>query len=226
MKDSLSIAKQVSENVNSNVDSIISIIDTLKWPILLLIIFLFLIKPIKNLINRMTKVGHGGTTLEANQQVATINQEIREVTNVERALGLFRTETIEGFKEAVEKEADIEKLTTQEQKIEQLTKYSITLYIIKHFEQLYFSIYGSQLHILQHLNTFPDETKDSLKRFYDYAVEKYPNFYENYSYDEYINFLFNLSLITEKNGTVGITIMGVDFLKYLTEVGRNFNKRY
>lgn len=117
MKDFLLISKQVSENVNSNIDSIITIIDTLKWPILLLIIFLFLSKPIKNLINRMTKVGHGGTTLEANQQVATINQEIREVTNVERALGLFRTETIEGFKELVEKETVLKNFQHQNKKL-------------------------------------------------------------------------------------------------------------
>ena len=65
-----------------------------------------------------------------------------------------------------------------------------------------------------------------MKRFYDFAVEQYPQFYENYSYDDYINFLYSSSLITEKDGNVGITILGVDFLKYLTEVGRNFNKRF
>ena len=164
--------------------------------------------------------------LEANQEVATINQEIRKVSNVERALGLFREETIETFNNAVELESDIDKSQSQEQKNEQLKNYAITLYIIKHFDQLYYAIYGSQLHILQHLNTFQSETKTSLKRFYDFAVEQYPQFYENYSYDDYINFLYSSSLITEKDGNVGITILGVDFLKYLTEVGRNFNKRF
>lgn len=163
---------------------------------------------------------------EANEEVATINQEIRKVSNVERALGLFRPETIESFKNAVELESDIEQTLSAEQKIEAIKNYAITLYIIKHFEQLYFAIYGSQLQILQHLNTLPQETKDSIKRYYDYAVEQYPKFYENYTYEEYINFLFSSSLITEKNGSIGITIMGVDFLKYLTEVGRNFIKRF
>ena len=226
MKDSLSITKQITENNTQNLNGIIEILDTLKWPILALIIFLFLLKPIKNLINRLTKVGHGGTMLEANQEVATINQEIRKVSNVERALGLFREETIETFNNAVELESDIDKSQSQEQKNEQLKNYAITLYIIKHFDQLYYAIYGSQLHILQHLNTFQSETKTSLKRFYDFAVEQYPQFYENYSYDDYINFLYSSSLITEKDGNVGITILGVDFLKYLTEVGRNFNKRF
>lgn len=221
MLDSLS-ATQTSQ---SSFD-ILHLIDILKWPVIVFIIFLIIKKPIIDLINRITKIGHGGTSVEAHQQQSAEKQERKQFSTVDKALGLFRQETIDLVTSAVLKETDLSTLTTDKQKIERLTDYSIALYILKHFESIYNSIFGSQIMILQQLNTFTYEDKDSLKRYYDYAVKQNPKYFEGYEYSEYIDFLFAFNLIINEDGQIKITVLGIDFLKYLTETGKTPHKSY
>ena len=222
MNDTLNTAKQIS---TTNFTDIMQIIEVLKWPILVLIIVLLIKKPIVDLINRITKIGHGGTSLEAVQQKSAEIQEKRQVSNVDKALGLFREETVAFFKSAVLQETNLDEIKTDKEKIDHLVNYSIALYIIKHYESIYNSIYGSQLMILQQLNTFAYEDVETLKRYYEYAVGINPKLYESYPYEEYIKFLFSFNLIIEEESKVNITILGVDFLKFLTETGKSLNKR-
>lgn len=209
----------------STFTDVLQVIDILKWPILVLIIVLLIRKPIVDLINRITKIGHGDTSVEVEQQKAVEKLEKRKVSNVDKVLGLFREETVEYFKSAVFQETNIEALKSDKEKADHLLNYSIAIYIIKHYEMVYNAIYGSQLMLLQQLNTFAVENSDSLKRYYEYAVEKNPKFYESYSYDEYLGFLYSFSLIIEESDKISITILGVDFLKYLTETSKTFEKR-
>lgn len=231
-KDSINIAKKINENVtdlpNDNaelISNLIKFIDVLKWPILILIIVLIFKKKLLELISKVKKIGHGGTALEIEQQTVAIKLEKRPISNVDKALGLFRDETISFFSDAVLQETDIESYKTEKEKAEHLLKYSIALYIIKHYEMIYNAIYGSQLKILQQLNSHnSNESMETIKRFYDFAAQDYPKFYNNYPFEEYIDFLFSFSLIIEENGTIKITILGLDFLKYLTEKSKNFDK--
>ena len=222
MNDTLTTSSQLS---STSLAAIIQIIDVLKWPFLVLIVVLLIKKPLVDLINRITKIGHGGTSLEAEQQKSAGKQEKRQVSNVDRALGLFRPETVEFFKSAVLQETNLDNIPTDKEKTELLLNYSIAIYIIKHYEMIYNAIYGSQLMILQQLNTFAFENNETLKRYYNYAVEQSPKFYDNYPYEDYIEFLYSFNLIVEEEDRVKVTILGVDFLKYITETGKSLNKR-
>lgn len=221
MNDTLISTNQIS---STGMTEVIQLIDVLKWPILLLIIVLLIKRPIIDLINRITKIGHGGTSLEAEQQKAAEKQEKRQISNVDRALGLFRPETVDFFKTAVLQETNLDSFRTDKEKTELLINYSIALYIIKHYEMIYNSIFGSQLMILQQLNTFAYEDNETLKRYYDYAVKSNPKFYDNYSFEEYIEFLYSFNLIMEEDSRLRITILGIDFLKYITETGKSLSK--
>lgn len=54
----------------------------------------------------------------------------------------------------------------------------------------------------------------------------HPEFYENYSFEQHLNFLFSFTLLREDDGFLNITILGVDFLKYLAESNKNVSKWY
>jgi hypothetical protein len=211
-------------NATNNANVIIQGIDTLKWPVLILIIFFVLRKEIVSLVNRVTKIGLAGTTVEAQQQQKVQGQEKKKISNIERSLGLFREETIELFKGFVFKETDIDNIKNDNDKIEHLLNYSVIIYILKHFGTIYDSIYGSQLLILQQLNSSTSEDMNSLKHFYDKAVEQNPKGYEDYSYESYLNFLTSFNLIVQERDKIKITILGVDFLKFITETNKSFNK--
>jgi len=204
---------------------LINFIDTIKWPIVFIIGLLLLRKPLVNLINRITKVGYGNKTLEANQQTVLKKETEKETSKIDLAVGLFRPKTIELFKNFVEQETEISKLESDKEKIVRLTNYSCILYIMRHFDNLYNSIFGSQIKILERLNTLRPETKESLKYFYEYAKKNNPTFFENYSYDNYMNFLFSYNLIIEEeNNNISITFLGIDFLKYLSETNKDVNR--
>jgi hypothetical protein len=203
---------------------IMNLCKVLIWPLLAFIVFLFIRKPIIGLINRITKIGLSGTSVEAHQQQAVEKQVQKNFSTVDQTLGVFRKETIEMVAEVVRKETDIESLLTDQLKIERLTNYSVALYIIKNFESIYNLIFGSQILILQQLNTFAHEDFDSLKRYFDYGVKQNPNFFENYEYSDYIGFLFAINFIVYEGKQIKITNLGVDFLKYLTENSRNIYK--
>jgi len=211
------------ENLEHTFDYI-NLLDTLKWPIILLIVILIFRKPLINLINRVTKVGYGNKSLEAKQQATATEKKTEEVSSIDLAVGFFRTDTIDMFKEAIANESKVETLNTPEEKIDRLTNYGCLLYIMRHFDIIYNDIFGSQIRILEHVNSHSGQSKESVKFFYDNAKKNNPKFYENYSYEEYLNFLFNYTLLREDNNILNITFLGVDFLKYLTESNKDVNK--
>ncbi len=211
------------ENLEKAIDYI-SLAETLKWPLVIIIGILIFRKPLVDLINRVTKVGYGNKSLEAKQQATATEKKTEEISHIDRIVGLFRPETIDSFKEAIATETEVEKLKTAEEKIDRLTNYSCVLYIMRHYDTVYNDIFGSQIRILEHVNSHAGQTRESIKFFYDNAKKNNPKFYENYGYEQYLNFLFNYTLLREDDNILNITILGVDFLKYLTESNKDVNK--
>lgn len=219
MKDTTSTLKVTEISFD-----IIHLLDVLKWPLLILIIILIFRKEIINLINRLTKLKYGGTSVEAQQQLVNENQENKKKSTVDKVLGLYKEETTNFFQDFVKQDTDIEKLGTEKEKVQRLINYSITLYIEKEFEKLYNLIFGSQIMILQQLNTGSKEDLTSLISYYNLAVEQNPKFFGTYSYENYMGFLISYQLISKEGEQIKITFLGIDFLKYMTETGKNFNK--
>ena len=89
-------------------------------------------------------------------------------------------------------------------------------------------MFGSQLKLLLHLNTVPHtgETYEGLKVFYDEAVEQYGKLYDGYSYENYFEFLINKGLIVAKGDRYVITVGAQDFIKYIMETNKSYNKMY
>ncbi|HZK97536.1 MAG TPA: hypothetical protein VFC67_25265 [Prolixibacteraceae bacterium] len=206
--------------------NVMELISSIKWPLLVLIAFLLLLKPIKNLINRITKVGYGDKTLEATQQAVVTKVEEQAKSKIDRIVGIFRPETIETFRNFVEDESEITNLKTESEKIDRLMNYSCIIYIMKNFDTIYNSIFGSQIRILEKLNTLTPSTRESLKKFYEIAKKSNSPFFDNYSYEKYLEFLFDFTLIREDSDAISLTILGIDFLKYLTESNKDVNKPY
>jgi hypothetical protein len=203
----------------------ISLANTLKWPLMILIIIFIFRKPLVDLINRVTKVGYGNKSLEAKQQAIATEKKREEVSHIDRVVGLFRPETIDTFKDAVANETEVETLKTQEEKIERLTNYGCLLYIMRHFDIVYNNIFGSQIRILEYINSHAEQSRESVKFFYDNAKKNNPKFYENYSYEQYLDFIFSYNLLEDRDNILNITVLGIDFLKYLIESNKGVNKR-
>lgn len=107
-----------------------------------------------------------------------------------------------------------------------LLKYAQIAYLVMTFNGIYNNIYGSQIKIVQKLNSSSFVKKDELNVYYDNAKASSPKVYENYSYSKYLKFLINANFIQEDGDNVMITTLGRDFLKFIVDSGFSFEKLY
>jgi hypothetical protein len=88
----------------------------------------------------------------------------------------------------------------------------------------WFTIYGSQLMALTELNSRGLIPVTDLKKHYDNAVIGYPKTYEDYSFEQWLDYMQSHMLIAKyPSQMVELSFNGKDFLKYLAHVGRNTN---
>jgi hypothetical protein len=67
---------------------------------------------------------------------------------------------------------------------------------------------------------------EEIEEFYKAAAQQYPKEYAGRSFDLWMNYLTGYSLILKQPAnSIGITIRGKDFLKYLIHWGRSANDR-
>lgn len=209
------------------------------WPIAVIatviIVILLLKKTIQDLLSRITRLKYGETVAEVSQirqdinekKLLVQNQADKPNENIEKTLGLFSVPTLARVKSLVENESKINEFSDDATKFQALVKYSQALYLILSFERLYNIIFGSQLSLLSFVNSTDTQSKAELEVFYNNAREKYPDFFDTYSYDDYLDFLLSQELlIVNPDASFAITWLGRDFLKYLVETGKTIHKGF
>ncbi|MFD2824461.1 hypothetical protein ACFS5M_12335 [Lacinutrix iliipiscaria] len=215
---------------------ILDFLSSLAWPIVAITILLILKEPLKKLIGNIKKIGYGGAGIETNYAK---NQE-NETTLLERlgdgndesyldnALAKFSEYTLNRADEIIEQETQISTVEGLQNQYDRIYKYSKLLVLIKNFEKMYDSMYGSQIRFLQRLNHTTTESKEDLMLYYNNAKENYPNVYRDYSYKAYLNFLYANGLVIDEDGTenISISVIGKDYLRYLLEANLSLEKPY
>ena len=78
--------------------------------------------------------------------------------------------------------------------------------------------------MLQELNSVGTFHKDHVKSFYDLAAILSSEFYANYSFDQWLHFMVSQVLVRVDGEYVSITVGGREFLKFIVQEGKAFNK--
>jgi hypothetical protein len=87
-------------------------------------------------------------------------------------------------------------------------------------EQIYRTIFGSQIALLKQLNIAGSLTRDQLESFYETAKAQFPLLYATYSFEQYLHYLQVWNLIsTQDNKHYVITDEGKAFLQWIVIVG-------
>lgn len=211
------------------------ILSIIVWPVAFLIAFIIFVavfyNHIKERIQKLNAIGKSGARFSPTQSISKDDSPIDKLTKdgssttIDKALNLFSIETIKLVDIQVKKESGIESIDTPENREKTLLNYSKIIYLIAEFRTLYSTIYGSQLKILQKLNSSNSETKESLKVYYEEARSTSPNSYKKYPYDQYLEFLTinNLIEITP-DGKITIKSIGRDLLMYIHQSQFPFDK--
>lgn len=106
--------------------------------------------------------------------------------------------------------------------IEVLIRYLANAQITLIFNEIDYEIWGSQVELLQFLNSSPGSSAEELRTFYNLAVQRSANsmeFIKNQTFEQYLQFLTSYELITELEGSYHISHIGRDFLLFLTARG-------
>ncbi len=190
----------------------------------------------KGFIDRIIKFAVGGISAETNSPqkqgepsekspANTLTQK-RTGERLEKALSSFSLETQQETEAIVKQSINYESLESPEKKERMLLKYAQVAFLVMTFNGIYNNIYGSQIKIIQKLNSSSLVKKDELILYYDNAKVNFPKVYENYPYSEYLKFLINSNLIQEDGDNVIITKLGRDFLKFIVDAAFSFEKLY
>lgn len=219
------------------VNIIIEFLKIFIWPVVVIIIFYVLREPIKKLLQDIRGVKYGDASI-------LLNREINQETNIDKSKDKgfmngnadipisktflkFSEETREAMSAVVKKATNFDNLDNYDNKIKALSTYSAAALLYIRMQSIYQSIYGSQIRILQKLNGGRLNIDDIKKVFYDNAKNIWPELYDNYSFEKYLDYLKIMELvIVAENNQIVITIFGRDFLRFIIEEGYSVEKPF
>lgn len=178
--------------------------------VIALIFMLVFRKPIARMIGRVKKIGKGGFELDAEQaKNETPQSPAKTADDLIRGIDSQLVREIEdAVKPQLDGMSDPEKIKA----LSRLFAASLWGYMATNTYRL---IFGSQISAIEFLNANQAIPRDSLRTFYAAAVTQYPDFYQSYSYDQWLGFLESQMLIRHDVGLIGITVRGQEFLHHL-----------
>lgn len=214
------------------------VIGHLAWPVSAIVICVllkepiaFLLKePINNLLKRLSKAKHKDTVFDftPNGQHPVESPVDNKKSLTEDMIPSDNQGLQKTLEENIDRNLQEKGITSDEQKFELLRNHYAALLLRSGYNEIYQLVFGSQISLLQWLNTklesIPDTHIDFI--YYEDAKSRYPELYKTYSFESYLNFMINSNLIIFEEQGYKITKLGRGFLTYMTENGLNPKKPY
>lgn len=194
----------------------------LAWPAVVLILgtiaLLLFRQPLIRLIDRASKIGKGGIEAVSTAQEAGIEVKPSPADELMKA---FDNALLLQREKIIRDELDRLKGTSASERERILIRFLAASNLAMAFDRLYSLIWGSQIGVLQFLNTGAPEVADvgRLNVWYEQAAARDPDVYKAYSFDQWLGFLQVAGLLRRDGERVEITLEGREFLKYLVQQG-------
>lgn len=195
-------------------------IKVLIYPVIIVATLFYYRKNFTSFIDRLWKLKFPGGELEAEKQIEAQELEKTEPMSIKELEDLFDDgDLVQNVKENYEKILEDTKKSNEETINNLLNEIAIRDLVID-FEKIYKVIFGSQISLLQHLNTkgFSGDTRVYLESFFQTVKNIWP-ILKDWNLDQYLGYLITKSLIDTSQGTYKITDRGKSFLSYVFNSG-------
>ncbi|OFZ41517.1 MAG: hypothetical protein A3D92_08750 [Bacteroidetes bacterium RIFCSPHIGHO2_02_FULL_44_7] len=191
--------------------------------VVLIFIAFFIIfrKQIIGLFPRVKSIGKGLVTLDSDQQKT--KSEVDPQKEAESLMRQLDNVLIRETEDVIKAELGKKNLLGTEA-VPVLIRYVAALSIAYTFSEVYRIIWGSQLNLLDYINSQNPQPSEALRVFYNSGEAQYPLIYSGYPFEQWLGFLKDQLLIREDKGLIAITVRGREFLAYLTTTGLTRNK--
>lgn len=226
-------------------------LDVLIWPLTTIIVLLLFRGPVQGFINRVIHLKTPIGSAEAAQFVQSktlikkgvegIDNSISETVEIGKSKlqigdkGIIDSAIENGYsKQSMElatkivvQESGLQKKPSEDENPEafRAVEYAALIVFLKSCELLYRSIFGGQIKILMFLNERSPQLKSKLLPHYEGPRFVNPEFFNSYSFEDYLGWLKVNDLIRLEGDQVEITHFGSDFLSYII-ANQNLNKPY
>lgn len=191
------------------------------WPfwigVLGIIFIITLRSSLADLIHRITEIGRKGIRAAPHEQ--RTGKDPR--TAADELLGYLDNQYVRAQEDVIKKELEQRGVTDDPaEAMRVLTRYTAAALITADFERVDNTLWGSQIEVLEYLNSVEKASRDHLQPYYDLAAVTYPDTFERYPFDRYMEFLVTQGLVLQQDDTFAITLKGRSFLLYIVQTGK------
>lgn len=213
-------------------DSIGRVLDFLEWPhlaFLFALVFIILFRnAISGLIARITQVTRYGisTSPSRNTQSGTSPdsenavQQLLDVVGNSAIINDIETGIMQALKDRkLSVDGDTERI---------LIKHLAGTQLLLNLERIHGHIFGSQIRFLKSLNEqkVSGISLEFASAYFSQVQKMYPKEFSGWDVEKYLKYLYAESLITETDGQIHITNLGVEYLIWMVRNSRVENKTF
>ena len=199
----------------------------LSWPVTAFVTVLLFRKPLISLINRLSTLNIGKDLFSIAAPLPALQSEKPVDMGLEKRIipvdqSKYGESPLVSRREGLIRQ-DLKKLqldAPSPEAIDVLVRHLALTQLFLNAEQIYRTIFGSQIALLKQLNIAGSMTRDKLQSFYDTAKAQFPLLYDTYSFEQYLHYLQAFNLIyTQDSKQYVITDEGKAFLQWIVTVG-------
>jgi len=203
------------------------IISHLAWPVVVVVMAGLFRRQVENLLSRLVKAKHKDTEIDFGPQTQLLPLPIDSSTALAEAIPQDPLGLIREAEQRIYTSLEQLNIHSDSEKVKILAKHHANLQIRSAYSEISHLIFGSQIALLQALNSQPHPVEpEFIVSYYESAKQQYPDFYTTYSFESYMNFLKSVGMVNIENGRYFLTVLGRGFLSYLAETGINIRRPY
>ena len=204
---------------------IIELIRYSAWPLVAGVALYFLKDKISYLFSGGVKSAkHGDTEIQFFEGKQIVKPNNIEQQNLQHLIPNDPTGLREEWEIRINEQ--LAQINDENEKVDILVKNLAQQQISSVFEKIYYSIFGSQIRLLEFLSV-QNESKAPIQAvvpYFESAKYNNPDAFESQNFSDYMNFLHSWNLVKNDNDEWSITKNGRAFITYITATQLNKNK--
>jgi hypothetical protein len=208
-------------------DTMQEILNAITWQHLAFIfalVFIVIFKqPLSGLIRRTTKIGKEGLTAGSVPEAQLEKSDPEAVQQLLDVIG--NSIVITDIESRVRTELTNKGFNTDGDTVKVLIRHLAGTQLLLSFEQIHNLIFGSQIFLLKKLNEVAGQGRPIafVNDHIDHVKSIYPSELGEWTYDQYLDFLYSRLLIVRHGDQIHITNNGVEYLTWVARNGRSEN---
>ncbi len=208
-----------------NKEFIIELLKYIAWPLVMLISIFILKGKLGDIFSGSIKSAkHGDTEVQFFEGKQPVKPDANKQQDLQHLIPVDPT----GLRSKVEEkiQSQLLEINNDNEKIDILVKNLAQQQISNAFEKIYYNIFGSQIKLLEYLSVQTEGKSDAetLNGIFEDTKKDNPDFFKEWEFSDYMNFLANWDLVENKNDEWFITHNGRAFIIYITALQLNKNK--